>query len=359
MPAIARLKHLSRFSPISGGSLSSTNKAMPSQATKYPLIQGRRKRPRRTWWRRGIGTLVLLCVLAIGGWFGGSAAIFLVNAKRAPAEPAQVKQALSPGGGVLSPSTILVLGSDLRGNNGGEPGTEPPSRSDSMMLVHASPGNVRRLSILRDSYAAIPGHAPQKINAAYAYGGPALSAQAVQGFMGNGLRINHVVEFNFDSFPELIDAVGGIDINLNQCVQSQPFQGRVVSLGPGLHHLNGDEALAFSRVRHNRCNPLEDDRARVARQQSVLAALQAKLSSPSTMTRLPWISAKAPNTIRTDMSGVQLLSLATDMATAGSGQTEVLQPYDPGGGPGDSALVSPSARQQAVQRLIGPSNPRA
>jgi LCP family protein required for cell wall assembly len=326
---------------------------MPSQATKYPLIQGKRKRPRRPRWRRLIGALVLLCVVVIGGWFGGSAAIFLVNAKKAPTEPAQVKQALSPAGGVLSPSNILVLGSDIRGNSGGESGTEGTSRSDTMMLVHASPGNVRRLSILRDSYAAIPGHAPQKINAAYAYGGPALSAQAVEGFMGNGLRINHVIEFNFDSFPELVDAVGGIDVNLNQCVQSQPFDGRVVSLAPGVHHLNGEDALAFSRVRHNRCSPLEDDRARVARQQSVLAGLQAKLSSPATLTKLPWISAKAPNTIRTDMSGVQLLSLATDMASAGTGQTDVLQPYDPGGGPGDSALVSPSARQQAVQRLLG------
>jgi LCP family protein required for cell wall assembly len=325
---------------------------MPSQATKYSPINGKRKRPTRTHWRRWIGALVLLCVLVVAGWFGVSAAIFLANAHTAGSEPPQVKQTLSPGSGVLSGTNILVLGSDLRRNTAGEPVTEGSSRSDSMMLVHAGLGSVRRLSILRDSYAAIPGHSAQKINAAYAYGGPALSVQAVEGFMGNGLRINHVIEFDFDSFPQLIDAVGGVDINLNQCVQSQPLEGHVVSLGPGVHHLNGEQALSFSRVRHNRCNPLEDDRARVARQQSVLAALQAKLASPQTLTRLPWISAQAPNTIRTDMSGTQLLGLASDMATGGSGQTEVLQPYDPGGGPGDSALVSPLQRQQAVQRLL-------
>lgn len=301
--------------------------------------------------RRRLRRLLLVPVaiaVIVAGWLGVAALDFLTNPP--PGEPTEVKQSLAGGSNLLFGSNVLVLGSDAR-DTGVDSGTN--SRSDSIMLIHASLGNVRRLSVLRDSYAPIPGHEPQKINAAYAFGGPALTVQAVEGFLGNGLKVNHLIELNFNDFPELIDSVGGIDINLPECIQSPPFQGRVVSLSPGGHHLNGTDALAFSRVRKNQCNPGEDDRARVARQQMVLQALQAKLTSPQTLTHLPNISAKAPHAIRTDMTGAQLMNLAVDFAAAGSSKTEVLQPYSPGGGPGGSALVSDSERQQAVKRLIG------
>src|SRR3954462_9821380 len=138
---------------------------------------------------------------------------FIVRAQTAPSEPDSAKQALSNGGSLLTGSTVLILGSDQRPKNTKEPGANAGrSRSDSILLLHLGFGSVRKLSILRDSFAQIPGHGGQKINAAYAIGGPALAIKTVEGFLGNGLEINHVMEVSFTDFPKLIDALGGIDV---------------------------------------------------------------------------------------------------------------------------------------------------
>src|SRR5256885_2152644 len=127
-----------------------------------------------------------------------------------PGEPDSAKQALSRGGSLLTGSTVLILGSDQRPKGSKEPGAhQGPSRSDSILLLHLGFGSVRKLSVLRDSYAPIPGHPAQKINAAYALGGPALAIKTVEAFLGNGLQVNHVMEVSFTDFPKLIDALGG------------------------------------------------------------------------------------------------------------------------------------------------------
>ena len=82
------------------------------------------------------------------------------------------------------------------------------------MLVHAALGSVRKLSIPRDVEVEIPGHGINKINAAYALGGPALTIETVEAFLGNGLEINHLVEVDFEDFPEFIDSLGGITVEL-------------------------------------------------------------------------------------------------------------------------------------------------
>jgi LCP family protein required for cell wall assembly len=211
---------------------------------------------------------------------------------------------------------------------------------------------VRRLSVLRDSYAQIPGDGAQKINAAYAIGGPALSAKTVENFMGNDLKVNHVVEFSFVDFPEFIDSLGGIDVTLNECVQSQPFDGQVFQLPPGTSHLDGRQALLFSRVRENKCNPREDDRARVQRQQTVLTAVRSKLVTPTAFFKLPWLSWQAPRTIKTDLGPFGLLAFVADLATGGSTDQQVLQPYSLAG-PDGSVLVAHSDRDHATQWLLG------
>ena len=82
---------------------------------------------------------------------------------------------------------------------------------------------MRKLSIPRDAAAEIPGHGTQKINAAYALGGPALMIETVEGFLGNGLKINHVIEVDFEDFPEFIDALGGITVNNKTRICAPPF----------------------------------------------------------------------------------------------------------------------------------------
>jgi LCP family protein required for cell wall assembly len=198
------------------------------------------------------------------------------------------------------------------------------------MLLHVGVGSVRKLSILRDTQANIPGHGVAKINAAYALGGAPLTIKTLEGFFGSGLRINHIVEVNFTDFPQLINSLGGIDVTLKKCISSNSFGGKRVRLTRGDHHLNGQEALAFARVRKNRCSPNEDDRARAARQQQVFAAMRSKIVSPvhwpATFVRGPFIAWAAPRAIRSDMHGPGLAALFTDILTGGSGKTAVLQP---------------------------------
>jgi LCP family protein required for cell wall assembly len=188
----------------------------------------------------------------------------------------------------------------------------------------------------------------QKINAAYALGGAGLTIQTVEQFMGNGLKINHVLEINFENFPKLIDAMGGVTVNLKRCIHSNRFGGRVLILHKGEQHLTGHQALQYSRVRENKCAPNEDDRARARRQQEVLQAMRSRMLSPAAFVRLPWISWAAPRTVRSDMRGPGLSALFLDLVTGGGGRSKVLLPS---GSNGTELIISEGAKRRAVDYL--------
>jgi len=174
--------------------------------------------------------------------------------------------------------------------------------------------------------------------------------RTVRGFMGNGLRINHVIEVNFTEFPELIDSLGGIDVKLKRCVSADPFSGRRFKLPKGEHHLNGRQALAFARVRKNKCSPGEDDRARARRQQQVLSSIRSRALSPHGFFRAPWIAWEAPRTIKSDLKGFGMAGLFTDLLTGGSGKTRVLLPSGESGG---ALTVSEGEKVRTVRALEG------
>ena len=312
-------------------------------------LPGQPQRGRAFWIKRGIKYVLIAAV----AWVVLSVVLFFISAQTNSGLPRSAQDSLSGGGNLLSGSTVLVLGSDARPPNEHEPGAAGPSRSDSIMLLHAAFGSVRRLSIPRDSYAAIPGHGSQKINAAYAFGGAGLPVRTIENFLGGGVRINHVVEVSFQDFPNLINSLGGITINLKRCVVSgNVFEnGDRFRLHKGTHHLNGKEALEFSRIRENRCAPNETDIQRAERQQLVLQRMRAQALKPTTFFRLPWVAWNAPRAVRTDMGGVSLGTLFTDLVTGGSGSTHVLKPS--GIGPGTSLIISPAERQAAVRELLG------
>jgi LCP family protein required for cell wall assembly len=296
-----------------------------------------------------VGAVLKWVGLAALAWLLLSLVVFMISAQLEQGVSKRSEAALSSGGSLLGGSTILVLGSDQR--PAGTPGAEGPGRADSITLLRVGFGSVRKLSILRDSLAEIPGHGTQKINAAYAIGGPALMIETVESYLGNGLEVNHIVELNFQDFPDLIDALGGVDITLRRCIRSNEFEGRVFRLRAGEHHLNGKQALRFARVRKNFCSPNEDDRARARRQQQVFAAMRDQMLSPSTFFRLPWVSWAAPKTLRTDLHGPGLFGLFSDLLTGGTGETRVLLPS--GNGPGNSLIVSEDEKAREVSRLLG------
>jgi LCP family protein required for cell wall assembly len=311
----------------------------------------REQRPARQRTRKpiSVGRVVKWLAVAVAAWILLSSAIFLLSAQFSEHSSSQAEAALTRSGSLFTGSTILVLGSDARPPDSKEPGAGGPARSDSIMLMHVAFGSVRKVSILRDSQANIPGHGVQKINAAYALGGAGLAIQTIEQFMDHGLKINHVLEINFQNFPKLIDAMGGITVNLKKCIHSNRFGGRVLILHKGEQHLTGHQALAYSRVRENRCAPNEDDRARARRQQEVLSAIRSRMLSPAAFVRMPLIAWAGPQTVRSDMRGPGLSALFLDLVTGGGGKTRVLQPYSSSG---TQLLVSETAKAHAVDYLL-------
>jgi LCP family protein required for cell wall assembly len=306
--------------------------------------------------KRRIAALLLGLIL---GWIALSLVLFLISSHfERTAPPADVARELDPGGFVLtSTNNILVLGSDRRQKGSKEPGanTSGPSRSDSIMLIRTGGGHAARLSIPRDTVVEIPGHGLQKINAAYAFGGPALSISVIKRFLG--VPINHIVEVNFENFPQLIDAMGGVDYN-GECVISRvdggfSRGGYTLRLHKGSNHLDGKAALALARTRHNECHPNESDLQRAERQQALFAAMRSRLLSVGSFFRLPWIAWNAPPAIISDMSGPSLLAMFAALATSGTPSTRVLTPTGSVTLPdGESGLtVSESERREAVRRF--------
>ena len=313
--------------------------------------------PRR---RLSVGRLLRYALLAAVAWCLVSLVVFLISAQIQSAQISdEARAALDQGGFTFdSPNTILVLGSDARTEENAEPGSRVggPSRADSIMLLRIGGGANATLSIPRDTVVDIPGAERNKINASYAIGGPALAIATVKQYLG--IEVNHVVEVNFENFPALIDALGGIEVRTG-CVVSKinggyRNGGYTLRLKRGVNELDGDQALALARTRKNECNPEEDDRTRARRQQQIVAAIKSQVVSLETFARLPWVAWQGPRAVRTDMAGPELLGVVGATIIGGSGNAAVLRPAGgvtlPDGGAG--LEVSEEEKQRRVADFL-------
>jgi LCP family protein required for cell wall assembly len=316
--------------------------------------------PPRRRRRITVGRIVKWLVIALVGWIVLSVALFLISATLQQEQvPASAEAQLDGGGvGLTSPQTTLVLGSDRRTEATQEPGgsTSGPSRSDSILLMRFGGGHSAKLSIPRDTVVDIPGHGRDKINAAYALGGAALTIQTVKQYLG--VDVDHVFLVNFANFPALIDAMGGIDYT-GGCVVSRingGFKngGYTLRLKRGTTHIDGRQALALARTRKNECNRREDDRTRARRQQKILSAMKGRVFSPGGFIRLPLISWNVPKSVQSDMGGPRLLAYALGLALNGNAPTRVLKPSGvarlPNGG--DGLTVSDAEKQTEVRQFL-------
>jgi LCP family protein required for cell wall assembly len=257
----------------------------------------------------------------------------------------------------FSATNILVLGSDARPAGTKEPGADPggPSRSDTMMLIRTGGGHSARLSIPRDTLVDIPGHGLAKINAAYYYGGPALAIRTVEDFLG--INVNHVVLINFTHFPQLVNAMGGVDYT-GSCVVSLisgGFRegGFTLHLTNGTHHLNGAQALALARTRHNLCNPSETDLTRELRQQKLLLAMKSQMLSLTGFFHLPWISWALPQAVETDMGAGTLAGVLASLEVNGNAHTALLEPTGAEVYGGEDVLtITDAAKQSDVRAFL-------
>jgi LCP family protein required for cell wall assembly len=314
--------------------------------------------------RRGITPRRVLkwLALAIVAWLLLSFGLFMVSAstQSGGSLPASATNALASGSNMITGTdTVLVLGTDQRPKGTHEAGantSDRGSRSDTIMLWRIGGGVSRRLSIPRDTVAHIPGYGSTKINAAYAYGGPALAIRTIEAF--TGVTINHLIVINLANFPKFIDAVGGIDVTTGRICSNisggAKNGGFSLFLRPGTHTLTGIQALTLARTRENACNAASNDLTRAGYQQKILNGIKSKLLSPGAFFHLPWASWYAPGTVRTDMGGFGLLSLFVAAEMGGSAPTQILKPTGSETLPdGESALVtSPSDVGRAVSRLM-------
>jgi LCP family protein required for cell wall assembly len=334
----------------------------PGRSRWIPSSAYRDKGARAARWRRWAKPKrIILGLLALAlQWLALSLILFLLSSQlERTAPPSNVAAVLDPAGFPLtSANNILVLGSDRRQKNSKEPGAETsgPGRSDSIMLIRTGGGHAARLSIPRDTVVEIPGHGLQKINAAHEFGGAALSISVIKQWLG--IPINHMVEVNFENFPQLIDAMGGVDYT-GGCIVSRldggfSQGGYTLRLSAGTHHLDGKQALALARTRENLCAPNETDLQREEHQQALFTDMKSRLLSLSSFLRLPLIAWNAPPAIISDMSGPTLLGLFAGLAVSGTPPTRVLKPSGaitlPDGE--DGLTVSEADKRAAVARFM-------
>jgi LCP family protein required for cell wall assembly len=199
----------------------------------------------------------------------------------------------------------VLLGSDARAGEG--------SRSDTIMVAKAGGG---LLAVPRDTLVQIPGIGEDKINAAFANGGPPLAVETLENF--TGLPIGNYVVLNFGGTKEIVDALGGITVNVEEPIETEQ-DGEYFSIPAGSQELNGAEALAYVRYRGG---PTADI-GRVGRQQRFIQALAAEAASPENFPHLPATARAVWRNVETNMNPLEAALFAVRLGISGIGNAEI------------------------------------
>ncbi|MEB5951030.1 LCP family protein [Enterococcus innesii] len=200
--------------------------------------------------------------------------------------------------------SVLLMGIDT-----GDLGRVEQGRSDTMMVATISPQDNQTtvVSIGRDSYVDIVGHGTtDKINHAYAFGGPAMAMNTVEKFLD--IPIDHYVSINMAGLKELVDAVGGIEVNNEITFSQDGFDFAI-----GRTSLNGEQALAYSRMRYEDPN---GDYGRQERQRKIVEGIVKKVLSLDGITQYQTILNAVEQNMKTDMSFDDMRTLAFNYRSA-------------------------------------------
>ncbi len=246
------------------------NAPLPPELSPRGKGEGPRTRRRFGWGKRISALVVVLLLVAVGilwSWDGG---LHRTNALQSyPGRPANTKG-----------TNWLIVGSDSRSDltpaerKKLATGYAAGSRTDTIMIVHTGSKKTTLLSLPRDTYVPIDGHGKNKLNAAFAFGGPSLLVRTVE--QVTGLRIDHYAEIGFGGFATMVDAVGGVRICVDQAINDG---NAGLNLQAGCQTLNGTEALGYVRSRKFATGDL----VRVQHQRQFLSALLSKITSPTTL----------------------------------------------------------------------------
>jgi LCP family protein required for cell wall assembly len=361
--------------------LSGLRERLPGGGDREPSEPKVPKLPPERDWRRwlkwiGIGVVAWILISLIA--FAVSSQIQKAKLANGAADALDGNPFLS-----VSPQNILVLGTDARpsglaseeetasercldaaGKGRAAQATGCAFRSDTIMVVRAGRGTFRKLSIPRDTLAEIPGSGAQKINAAYAIGGAKLTIETVESFLG--IDIDHLAIVDFTGFRDFIDALGGIEVDLDEPVCSEISGGEenggiTLDLQEGENELDGDEALSLARTRTS--GDCDDDGSpdseindldRVRFQQEIISGIKGKLTSPLSLPfnflRGPLIGWNAPKALVTDMGALTMPQLLFASVIGGDSPTKILEPSS---SDGSSLFVPQDECLEKVEELLG------
>jgi polyisoprenyl-teichoic acid--peptidoglycan teichoic acid transferase len=284
---------------------------------------------RRRRWRRYVIPAVLVLIALIVVWAVTSYLAVRSGVRTANdrlSKPARAALQPQNGSVLTNPTHVLLLGTDSA-TTAARRGLR---HTDSIMLVRTDPGHnrVAYLSIPRDLRVEVPGHGFDKVNVAFQIGGAPLAIRTIQRM---GLPVNHVAIINLTRFKELIDAVGGVDVDVPRPILSkfecplktdaQCAEWRGWRFRKGKQHMNGKRARIYARVRKNLLNPADSDISRGARQQQVMQALTDKMTSVGTLIRMPWIGDELARPLATDLSTSEFMELGWRRFRAGDSHT--------------------------------------
>ncbi|CAN5132798.1 hypothetical protein BH23CHL1_BH23CHL1_17580 [soil metagenome] len=210
------------------------------------------------------------------------------------------------------PVHILLLGVDSR------PDDEDPPRSDTIIVVRVDPGEERvdMFSVPRDLLVEIPGYLAQKVNAAYVIGetdelpggGAVLAAQTIE--YNFGVRIDYWATVDVTGMERVVDEIGGIVVDVKAPIKddqypTEDYRYTRVYFATGPQEMDGVQAVRYARTRHD-----DNDFKRSQRQQEVLLAIRNQVLVSGVITKLPQLISEVGDSVRTDLSPRQVLSLA-------------------------------------------------
>jgi LCP family protein required for cell wall assembly len=347
---------------------------MSSQQQPLAVISAKPQQNRSSFGRLAI-VGVLLGLFMLGGaysayYFYITVKAFVVHAQLGlPSQLTQQQNGESPD--EVAPSlagervNILLLGTDKRLSEQG------PSRTDTMIVVTVDPETktAGMLSIPRDLWVPIPGHSENRINVAhflgeldkYPGGGPALAKKTVQYTLG--IPIHYYVRINFEGFEKLLDAIGGIKIDVKSAIHDEKYPDNnygymTVDIPAGVQQMNGKTALQYARARHG-----SSDFSRARRQQEVLRAVRDKvLSLNIPLTRIPEMLKLVGDSVQTDISLSEMYSLAklardtsSDINSVVIDESMTTRQLTPDGA--DVLLPNRDLIREAVNKFLGNPNP--